>query len=316
MLLADSSVHDMYKKAEEYYRQGMIENSIDVLEKVIQKDPTFISAYYLLGKIYKEINDYDKAMSYFEKCIELRQDLRKREKSLEESGIPKVKIEMSDVLKKIEEAEDILSQGIRFVEEGDFLSAENSFKYAIDLNPNVAEYYFRLADVYLDRQLDDLAISTLKKGLRIDTINTDRYILLASLYSKSGDDRKAVHLLKTAATDHFKDNLKFRDLIKKYSANIIDRRDYTVIRRDGNEVIINAGFRDGIKRGMEFRTHLTVYRGGTAVKDLNTGEILGQTERKVIGEILITKVEEKLTYGQITIEKEDKIRIGDFISIE
>jgi hypothetical protein len=91
---------------------------------------------------------------------------------------------------------------------------------------------------------------------------------------------------------------------------------FMIVRREGDEVIINGGFRNDFKKGMEFTTHLTVYRGGEPVKDIRTGEILGYTDEKVVGEILITRVDEKLTYAKITIENNGKIRIGDYVKFK
>jgi protein O-GlcNAc transferase len=56
------------------YFQGNFEGSIDILNKIVLKNKDFYSAYFLLGKIYKEKNDLDLSLEYLLKSIEIKPD--------------------------------------------------------------------------------------------------------------------------------------------------------------------------------------------------------------------------------------------------
>ncbi|MFA5480173.1 MAG: tetratricopeptide repeat protein [Candidatus Muiribacteriota bacterium] len=306
--------HELYLRAETLYKNGFLNEAKDLLIKVIEIDRDFIGAYYLIGKIYKDNNDYAEAMKYFERAITIRQDREKREKAIiEASQPPDIGGKIKTVLELQKEAETVMNQAMLFLEEGDFAGAENYIKYAIELNPNVAEYYFRLADIYLDKNLPEDANLNIRKGLRLEPENVNRQIMLAKLFAGDGEFESAVRTLRTAMDAAKFNSDEMRNLLAEYSGKISNLAKIMIIKREGREVIFNAGFRDGVKRGMEFRSHFTVYRGGAQVKDIATGEYLGITDEEAVGEILVTKVEDKLTYGQITRETAARIRIGDYI---
>ena len=313
IISVQTDVHELYIQAEDYYKNGKSELAADLLQNIIDIDPRFIEAYYLIGKIYRENNDFEKAMFYFERAVVIKNDIDQNEKNLLElEKNPDIKNKIKDVITAEQEAELLCNQALLYIEDGNFFEAENSLKFAIEKNPNISEYYYRLSDVYMDRGFPDLAVLELKKGLKIKP-DMKRYKMIAELLSESGEYEEAVRILKKGSEDFPEYRVLLRDMISEISKYIKEKSLFVIIKRNGKEVIINSGFRDGMKKGMEFRTHLTLYRGGAEVKDLESGELLGWTDEIVVGEILVTKVDEKLTYGQITIENDNKIRIGDYV---
>ncbi|MCK9224821.1 MAG: tetratricopeptide repeat protein [Candidatus Muirbacterium halophilum] len=309
----ETDIHELYKQAEDYYKNGKIGLAEISLKNIIDIDPRFIEAYYFLGKIYRENNDFEKAMFYFERAVIVRNDILQNEKNLKElEENPDLGSKIKDVISSEQEAELLCNQALIYIEDGNFFEAENSLKYAIEKNPNISEYYYRLSDVYMDRGFPALAAIEIKKGLKIKP-DMKRYKMIAKLLSDAGEYEEAVRILKKGSEDFAEYRPYLRDMIVEISKFIKTKSLFVIIKRNGKEVIINSGFRDGLKKGMEFRSHLTLYRGGSEVKDLESGELLGWTDEIVVGEILITKVDEKLTYGQITIENDNKIRIGDYV---
>ncbi|MGM0607690.1 MAG: tetratricopeptide repeat protein [Candidatus Muiribacteriota bacterium] len=306
--------HELFSQAEEAFKEGNFTDAIDFLMEVIEIDRDFVEAYYLLGKVHKERNNYSEAMKFFERAIDARQAIQKREQAISSiDEIPDPDSSLQSVLDKQREAENIINQAIRQIEKGRFFQAENLIKHAIELNPDIAEYYFRLSDVYLDTNQFEQANLNLRKGLTLDENNVGRFILLAELFAKEGQYREALKTIKDALNFNPGENRRLRPLLQNYSSKVDSEPDIMVIRRDGEEIILNAGLTDGIESGLEFRKHFTIYRDGREIKNPETGEILGVSDEEIIGEVLVTKVEDKLTYGRITRETNDRIRIGDYI---
>ena len=50
------------------------EDKIKQLENLLETDPTDHLGFFMLGKLYLDTNQYDKAAAAFEKCLELQPD--------------------------------------------------------------------------------------------------------------------------------------------------------------------------------------------------------------------------------------------------
>lgn len=71
---ASKKTKDIYKKAYAYTTQRDYKSAIKELEKLTRKDPTFVNSYIELGYIHEHQKSYDKAVSYFNKALELAPD--------------------------------------------------------------------------------------------------------------------------------------------------------------------------------------------------------------------------------------------------
>ena len=82
-----------------------------------------------------------------------------------------------------------------------------------------------------------------------------------------------------------------------------------VVKRDGNEVVIDLGNRHGVKRGMQF----IVFKEGSIIKHPKTGEIL-DIEKVPTGSITITRIGSKIASARIASEvKPGSIEYGNMV---
>lgn len=69
--LDDAKVEIIYLLAYTEYRLNNVASSIEYLNNVLEKDPTFHQAYYVLSLIYAEQNDVVKAQEAIDKALKL-----------------------------------------------------------------------------------------------------------------------------------------------------------------------------------------------------------------------------------------------------
>ncbi|MDC0230623.1 OmpA family protein [Aureispira] len=71
---ASKKTRENYKKAYSYIVKKDYKSAIKAFEKLIKKDPLFVNAYHQLGFIYESQENFDKAIFYFNKSINLAPD--------------------------------------------------------------------------------------------------------------------------------------------------------------------------------------------------------------------------------------------------
>ncbi|HKE55712.1 MAG TPA: tetratricopeptide repeat protein, partial [Pyrinomonadaceae bacterium] len=65
-----------------FYLARQYERAMDQLQKVIEMEPTFVAARSVLGNVYLQMGSYDKALSEYEKALELSKGAIRAEVSL------------------------------------------------------------------------------------------------------------------------------------------------------------------------------------------------------------------------------------------
>ncbi len=72
-----------YALALEYAKKNELKKAIEIIEAVINADKNYLGAYYQLGQFYEQINDFKKAITTYNKGIEIAK-LQKNNKTLSE----------------------------------------------------------------------------------------------------------------------------------------------------------------------------------------------------------------------------------------
>ena len=115
--------------------------SIDILNRLIKKDPAYAPAYNQLGYTYRDMGDFDKAVEFLQKYAELEPD----------------------------EPNPFDSLGDLYRSKGDYKKAIENYKKALDVKPDFYTSYRNLGLCYIDIGEYDLAVSTYKSFLEIVT---------------------------------------------------------------------------------------------------------------------------------------------------
>ncbi len=134
-----------YRLGYSFYEKGDYERALKYLEKAIQIDPTLSKPYVYLGNIYYDQGDLDSAIFYYKKAYELSpgdQDiswLLKRAERVKEVG---------------KEAYDYFEKGRAFFLNKDYVEAAYYLEQAVGINPSYLEAFVLLGKTYIE--LDDL----------------------------------------------------------------------------------------------------------------------------------------------------------------
>lgn len=101
-------------------------------------------------------------------------------------------------------AEEYIQIGNRFYEMGKPKSNEASIEYweAIDLNPDIAEAHFKLANIYYDHVWDYQALGELDEVKRIDPNYPGLHSLLGRIYNRMSEPDKALEAFQRALAMH------------------------------------------------------------------------------------------------------------------
>ena len=68
---SSEKAHDFFEKAHEYSEKQDFKNAEIYYLKALREDPRFIEAYDNLGRIYRRVGQYNKAIDYYKKSIKL-----------------------------------------------------------------------------------------------------------------------------------------------------------------------------------------------------------------------------------------------------
>ena len=116
-----------------------------------------------LGEVAMEQDEYQKALSHYQRVIELEPD-------------------SANIWSEIGKAHEMLDH---------FAEAEANYKRAIELQPDNASYYYRLATLYNENNQPSQAIEVIEQGLAANPDSAALYAHKAALYVESDDYEQA-----------------------------------------------------------------------------------------------------------------------------
>ena len=134
------SAAEYYNYGLEHIKKGGFDEAIAAWEKVLELDPTMISAYEKLGKAYYTQGRFDKAGEVYRKELKLKPD------------DPVIYFSLGVVYRMNEQFEDAVKMQMK----------------ALSLNPKLATAYNELGLTYCKQKKLDEAIAAHKKALELD----------------------------------------------------------------------------------------------------------------------------------------------------
>jgi tetratricopeptide (TPR) repeat protein len=157
--------------------------AIDELKEEIRKYPDHAQAYFLLGKIYEDIEFkegryYSKMLSNYEKYIELKPKGKR---------IDYVKLRVAQHYIRV----GLTQQKVEFLDKAE--------EYLKSLDPNNSDVGMALGAIYLDKQNYDQAIAVFEKSTNLSPSELKlKYNSLGLAYIKKGSYAKAEKILEIA----------------------------------------------------------------------------------------------------------------------
>ena len=161
---------------------GDTAQAIGLLDKAIELDPRYHYNYYILGRIYFNREQYDKAKQEFETALDKK---GRHWESLYYLGLTQLRLDEVDAalktmeqgVKKGKDIEDKFENGLGLVliAKKEYDAASKAFLKALVIDPNNAEYHINLGDAYFFQGVPSLAALEYEKAQNIDTASTEVY---------------------------------------------------------------------------------------------------------------------------------------------
>ena len=172
--------------AEYYLETGDYDNAINYSLRAIELQPKNFYAYKNLGRISVELENYPLAIYYYKKSLDIKPDLYQSYNNL----------------------------GFIYSYIGDFNRSIFYLSRAIEMNPKLSKAHNDLGTVYGQMEKFDLAIEEMGKSIEINPYNADYYYNLAVIYEFLKEDNKAKDLL-LKALEVEPNNAKVKDKLVK-----------------------------------------------------------------------------------------------------
>jgi len=115
------------------FQKGEFQKSFEACKMIVDKDPNYAGAAFLLGRIYFALGDLENSKTYLDKAIEL----------------DKTNTEFREIRTQIAAFATQLVEANRLSINADYEGAKKAYLEIIKQNPNFADAYFNLAQIYV-----------------------------------------------------------------------------------------------------------------------------------------------------------------------
>ncbi len=163
-----------FKQGNTWWKKGDYNKAISYYSKALELEPNGIPAYINRGSLLSEKGEYDKALLDFNKVIELD---------------PKFAVAYKN-------------RGLTWYEKGEYDKAISDYSKAIELDPNYVDAYYNRGNARYRKVKYDKAISDYSKALELDPNYASAYLNRGLAWEHKGMKKKAAddynHYLRIA----------------------------------------------------------------------------------------------------------------------
>lgn len=169
-----------------YFQKKKFDEARHCFEMALEEECTFPkeSVYIYISNCYSQQEDYDSAIEWREKALEISPD-----------------------------ADNLLQLGMIYRVKLDDDKAEEYFKKALELNTRNAAAYASLGSLYMTHNRTDEAIEMLENSLDINNLSSIVHADLAVCYARKGMEKEAMDELQWAADHKFEQIAEFKDQV-------------------------------------------------------------------------------------------------------
>jgi len=188
-------MQNKFQQAFEYHQKGQLTDARDLYEQILNDDSQNHEVWDLLGILYTQVNEFDKALECLQKAIELKplpfyiENLAKMYFKKEDFQNA---VELYEILVKNNSGnyENTFNLAMAYKSNAQYDKAKETYYKAIELNPKSTESYFNLAYLCFNENDTKGAIKCYKKvlGINPDDWETTYFLSLAYMQDKNYKD--------------------------------------------------------------------------------------------------------------------------------
>ena len=190
-------------------------------------NPTDAEGHLQLGKIYRELGEYEKAIEAFQNAIALDMEHEHAYNNLGlvymDTRLFVLAIEMFQVALELSPENPAFSNNLGYAYNmtDQFEEALAAYRSAIEADPTFVDAYYNLADAYLNRDMYPEAIQYYASALEIDkgSAEADVYFNIGLAYEKSGQFLPAIQSYEKGLSLDDSDAEAYYRLAQTYKKN-------------------------------------------------------------------------------------------------
>lgn len=191
--------------ADLYQTQGLFEVAEQKLLDAKQLNPSEILIDFALGELSFSNGEYQKAIPYYEKVYQQQAVFADVEVALRLGECLAATGEFEQALTYYQTVEtdqsEVLFRYGFIAKKADRADISiQAWEQVMEMDPDFQSVYFNLADTYEDEGRTEDAYDTAKKGLEVDELNKELYLLAGSLARKMGNTEEGYQLAREAVS--------------------------------------------------------------------------------------------------------------------
>ena len=215
-----------------YLQQKNNLKALNIIEQILKKDPGYVPALIIYGRINQSLKHIDDAKKAYEKVIAI--DPRQQNIYL---VLGRIYMEESDLNRALKIYEQLVQTfpgsyagqffiGKIYATQGKVLEAEKMFLKTLEIKPGLDEPRFELIKLYKVQGKDEKVLQLYKEILENDPRNIATAMELGYFYHKKGMEKDAAEIFKNLGEKSLTDNQVVRTVVqiylepKKYDAAI------------------------------------------------------------------------------------------------
>jgi len=226
-----------YQDGYQFFSQGEYQKAEENYKKAIEIDPNFEDAHYWLGKVYRQLGQYDKAVPQWIEVLKLNPRNPYAFRYLNESfrGTPRVQNGNANeyigkALEMLEITDDAFLNRNRY-NNLNLLQVVPYFKKATELKEDLTAAHYWLGEVYyalsekISWQYTSMAINSFEKAIQIEEGKTNSYQRPSEYWYSY---QELLGILKSLGLNERRDNLlkKYQEVKSKPYQEILSKAGY------------------------------------------------------------------------------------------
>ena len=196
--------------------------ALSIIEQILKKDPGYIPALIISGRINQRLKHIDDAKKAYEKVIAI--DPRQQNIYLVLGRIYMEESDLNRALKIYEQLVQTFSGsyaghffiGKIYATQGKVLEAEKMFLKTLEIKPGLDEPRFELLKLYKTQGKDKKVFQLYKEILEKDPSNITAAMELGYYYHQKGMEKDAAEIFKNLGEKSLTDNKVVRTVVQTY----------------------------------------------------------------------------------------------------